>query len=259
MAPRSVTIPLPSPRLGLLAVGLLAGLIVGANLAPALGPRPALAQETEREPDRTISVSGAGRVNVVPDVVDLRLGVDVTRPKVKDARAVAAAQMNRVIAALKAAGIAEKDIQTANLSLQPVYDYSNSGAAPRLVGYRLTNTVAATVRDLDKVGDAVDGAMAAGANTLDSITFRVDDPAKAEAQARDAAMADAKAKADALAKAAGVSIVGVASIAETSSPVPVAYEYRGGAALDAAAEAPTPIMAGTNEVSVSVSVVYLLG
>ncbi|MBP1706234.1 MAG: hypothetical protein H6Q36_1973, partial [Chloroflexi bacterium] len=79
--------------------------------------------------------------------------MDVTRPKVKDARAVAAAQMNRVIAALKAAGIAEKDIQTANLSLQPVYDYSNSGAAPRLVGYRLTNTVAATVRDLDKVGD----------------------------------------------------------------------------------------------------------
>jgi hypothetical protein len=259
MSSSSVTIPLPSARLGLLAAGILAGLLVGANLAPALGPRPAQAQESEREPDRTISVSGTGRVSIVPDVVDIRLGVQVTRPKVKDARAVAAATMTKVVASLKAAGIAEKDIQTANLSLQPVYDYSNNGSAPRLVGYQLTNTVAATVRDLDKVGEAVDGAMAAGANTLDSLSFRVDDPATAEAQARDAAMADAKAKADALAKAAGVSIVGVASIAETSSPVPVAYEYAGARALDAAAEAPTPILAGTTEVSVSVSVVYLIG
>ncbi|MCU0483026.1 MAG: SIMPL domain-containing protein [Chloroflexi bacterium] len=258
MSSRSVTLPLPSARLGLLAAGTLAGLLVGANLAPTLGPRPALAQETEREPDRTISVSGTGRVSIVPDVVDIRLGVQVTKPKVKDARATAAAQMTRVVAALKAAGIADKDIQTANLSLQPVYDYSNSGAAPRLVGYQLTNTVSATVRDLDKVSEAVDGAMAAGANTLDSLSFRVDDPAGAEAQARDAAMADAKAKADALAKAAGVSIVGVASIAETSSPAPVPYEYAGREAFDAAA-APTPILAGTSEVSVSVSVVYLLG
>jgi len=258
MTPRSVTIPLPSTRLGLLAAGTLAGLLVGANLAPALGPRPAQAQETEREPDRTISVSGMGRVSITPDVADIRLGVIVIRPKVKDARAVAAAQMTRVVAALRAAGIAEKDIQTANLSLQPVYDYSQSGSPPRLTGYQLTNVVSATVRDLDKVDDAVDGAMEAGANTLDSLIFRVDDPAKAEAQARDQAMAAAKAKADAMAKAAGVSIVGVASIAETSSPSPMPYMYEGAKALDAAA-APTPILVGTNEVSVSVSVVYLIG
>jgi uncharacterized protein YggE len=258
MPSRSVTIPLPSARLGWLAAGTLAGLLVGTSLAPALGPRPALAQETEREPDRTISVSGIGRVSITPDVADIRLGVIVIRPKVKDARAVAAAQMTRVVAALRAAGIAEKDIQTANLSLQPVYDYSNDGKPPRLTGYQLTNTVSATVRDLEKLGDAVDGAMEAGANTLDSLTFRVDDPAKAEAQARDAAMAAAKAKADALAKAAGVSIVGVASIGETSAPVPVPYQYEGAKALDAAA-APTPIMVGTNDVTVSVNVVYLIG
>jgi len=258
MSSRSVTIPLPSVRLGWLAAGTLAGLLVGANLAPVLGPRPALAQDPEREPDRTISVSGLGRVSITPDVAEIRLGVQVTRPKVKDARAVAAAQMTRVIAALRAAGIAEKDIQTANLSLQPVYDYSNSGAPPRLTGYQLTNVVAATVRDLDKLDDAVDGAMEAGANTLDSLIFRVDDPAKPEAQARDAAMAAAKAKADALAKAAGVSIVGVASISETTSPTPVPYMYEGAKALDAAG-APTPILAGTTEVTVSVSVVYLIG
>jgi uncharacterized protein YggE len=165
--------------------------------------------------------------------------------------------MQAVIAALRKAGIADKDIQTTSLSLQPVYDYSTNNNPPRLTGYQIVNAVQATVRKLDTISDVIDGALAAGATTLDGITFRVDDPTAAEAQARDAAMKNARAKADALAKAAGVSITGVSSISEQSGsvPVPVPY-YAAGAAGDKAAS--TPVQVGTNEVDVSVGVVYLI-
>lgn len=258
MSTVTVNVPVPGTRARWLSVGALAGLLVGAALMPALGPRSARAVDGSETPEHTISVSGVGTVTVVPDVADVQLGVLVQRTKVRDAQAAAADLMTKVIAALRKAGIAEKDIQTSNLSLQPVYDYSTNGSAPRIVGYQLSNAVTATVRDLTKLSDAIDGALEAGANTLNGVTFRVDDPAKAEELARSSAMAAAKAKADALAKAAGVSIIGVASISETSSPTPVPVYYAGEAMADAA-KAPTPVLAGTSDVTVTVSVVYLIG
>ena len=258
MSTVTVNLPVPGARVRWLGVGALAGLLVGAALMPALGPRPARAVDGSQAPEHTISVSGVGRVTVVPDVADVQLGVLVQRPKVRDAQAVAAEQMTKVIAALRKAGIAERDIQTANLSLQPVYDYSTNGSAPRLVGYQLSNSVTATVRDLAKLSDAIDGGLEAGANTLNGVTFRVDDPTKPEQVARASAMTAAKAKADALAKAAGVSIIGVSSISETSAPPPVPVYYAGEAMTDAAKVA-TPVLAGTSDVTVTVSVVYLIG
>ena len=245
------------PRLGWLAAGAFAGLALAVAFGPALAPHPARAVDGTTTPEHTISVSGIGRVTTVPDVADVRVGVMVTRVKVRDAQAAAATAMQAVIAALRKAGIDDKDIQTTSLSLQPVYDYSSNGNAPRLTGYQIVNAVQATVRKLDTISDVIDGALSAGATTLDGITFRVDDPTGAEAQARDAAMKDARAKADALAKAAGVSITGVASISEQSGsvPVPMPY-YASGAAADKAAS--TPIAVGTNEVDVSVGVVYLI-
>jgi len=246
------------PRLGWLAAGAFAGLALAVAFGPALTLRPARAVDPTTTPEHTISVSGIGRVTTVPDVADVRVGVMFTRAKVRDAQAAAATAMQAVIAALRKAGIADKDIQTTSLSLQPVYDYSSNGNPPRLTGYQVVNAVQATVRTLDTISDVVDGALAAGATTLDGITFRVDDPAAAEGQARDAAMKDARAKADALAKAAGVSITGVSSISEQSGSVPVPVPYlTGGAALDKAA-ASTPVSVGTNEVDVAVSVVYLI-
>jgi hypothetical protein len=233
---------------------MVAGLALAVVMGPSLAPRAARAAD-ETEPDRTISVSGIGSVTLVPDVADLHVGVVVQRPKVKDARAAAAAAMAGVVKALRAAGVAERDIQTTTLSLQPIYDYSSNGAAPKLTAYEMRNGVVATVRDLDRLGDAVDGAIAGGGTTLDGISFRVDDPTGPEAQARTLAMKAARAKADALAAAAGVSIVGVASISEQASAMPWPVNYAG-AAKD---EAATPILAGTSEVSVSVSVVYLIG
>ena len=136
--------------------------------------------------------------------------------------------MTAVLAALRSAGIADKDLKTSILTLQPQYDYSNSGNPPRLDRLPFfSNAVSATVRNLDSLGDAIDGALAAGATSLDGVNFRVDDETKAEAQARTAAMADAKAKADALAIGGRRLDHGVASIVETVAPAPNPIPVRG--------------------------------
>ena len=236
-----------------LAGGVLAGLVLAVALGPAMAPRSARAVD-DTTPDRTISVGGTGTITLVPDVADLHVGVVIQRPKVRDARDAAAAAMQGVVKALLAAGIAERDIQTTTLSLTPVYQYPTN-ASPRITGYEMRNGVVATIRNLDKIADAIDGALTSGATTLDGITFRVDDPTAAEAQARAQAMKNARVKADALAGAAGVTIVGIASISETSSPAPWPVMYAAGAAKDAAA---TPVLAGTSDVTVTVSVVYLI-
>ena len=254
----TITIPTIGPRARWLAVATAATALLIAAAAPSFSPRPSLAVDATK-PDHTISVSGTGRVILAPDTADVRLGVTVQRSTVKAARADAAVAMTKVIAALKKLGIADADLQTSSITLQPQYDYTNGGNPPRLVGYQFSNSLAVTVRKLDVLGDAVDDALAAGATSLDSVSFRVDDETKAEAQARTAAMKDAKTKAEALAAAAGVSIEGVSSIVETAAatPYPVYYGREAApAAVDKAVA--TPIQAGTNEISITVAVVYLI-
>ena len=260
MSTQTISIPVPVvlSRGRWLALGLAAGLIVAAIVSPTLGPRQILAADPASPPEHTLSVSGSGRVSISPDTADLRLGVTATAKTVGDARADAAAAMTAVLASLRSLGIADRDMQTTILSLQPVYDYTSNTNPPRLTGYTLTNTISVTIRDLAQVGDAIDGALAAGATSLDSVAFRVADPAAAEKQAREAAMADATAKASTLAGAAGVSIIGVQSISETSAPTPWPIYY-GEAAGAAVKDVQTPVMAGTSEVSISVSVVYVIG
>ena len=208
-------------------------------------------------PPRTICVSGTGRISVVPDLADLRLGVTITAKTVEAARAANAKAMAGVIGTLKALGVAEGDIQTTNLSLSPAYDYSTNANPPRLTGYTLSNTIAVTLRDIAKLGAATDGALEAGATSLDSVSFRVDDPTAAEQEARVRAVADARSKADTLATAAGVSIVGVAAIAESGAPVPYPA-FRGEMTKVAFADASTPVETGVNEISISVAVTYLI-
>jgi len=257
MDPITLTIRLPGSRARWLAAGLATGLLVAAIASPAFTPRRTLAADTSTPAEHTIAVTGVGTVVTAPDVADLRLGVTFTRGTVRAARADAAAAMTKVIAALKALGIADKDIQTTNISLQPAYDYTSNANPPRITGYTLSNGVAVTVRDLDKVGDAIDNALAAGATTFDGVSFRVDDPAKAQQQARTDAMTQARAHANTLAAAAGVAITGVASISETSAQTPYPIFY--GAAAGAAKDVETPVQVGTTDVTITVSVVYLIG
>ncbi len=166
-------------------------------------------------PVRAVTTTGTGRVTLVPDLVELRLGVAITRPTASEAQADAAAAMAAVLAALRASGAADRDLRTEGLTLQPVMDYRND-LPPQLRGYELRNGVVARLRDLARLPEAIDGAIAAGATTLDGVRFEVEDCAAPEAAARDAAVADALAKAAALATAAGASLGPVLSIREGS-------------------------------------------
>ncbi len=238
--------------LGGAAVGVMSAIV----LAPSFGGGVSRAADTN-PPQHTISVSGTGRILVKPDVADISLGVHVERGKAKESEIAAAELMGKIIDALKAAGVADADIQTANLSLQPTYDYSSSKQF--ITGYATDNVVSITVRDLTKVGETVDAAVDAGATQVNGINFRVDDQAKVEAQARQAAMKDAKSKADALTSAAGVNITGVASISEVSSPIPQPYPYDlSGSAPAADTRAVTPVEPGKVTLEVTVTVTYLI-
>jgi uncharacterized protein YggE len=186
------------------------------------------------------------------------LGVSIQRDRAGDASIEAANLMDAVIASLIANGVAEDDIQTTQLSLDPVYNYDRNPAV--IVGYNATNIVSVTIRDLAKIGTIVDAAVDAGATNIGGISFRVDDSAALTVQARDAAMAEAKAVADQLAAAAGVEITGVVSIVENVSqpPMPIYYAAED-AAVGGARMAPTPVLAGNVDVVVQVAVVYSIG
>jgi uncharacterized protein YggE len=247
---------------GLLTIGravsvtAAGALLLGILIGPIIADNHAQGADSSGTPEHTITVSATGIVAGTPDVADVTLGVSVTKPSAQDARAAAAGAMQAVVASVKKNGIADKDIVTASIALNPVFDYSVSGS-PRLTGYQFSNSVKITVRDLARLPAVIDDGVTAGATQVQGISFRIDDPRPLEAQARNTAMTDARAKADALAKAAGVSIKGVATIAESSStPSPVYY-----AAADAAGakEASTPVQTGTTSVQVTVTISYLIG
>jgi uncharacterized protein len=203
----------------------------------------------------TIVVGGTGRVAVEPDVADLQLGVSITRPTVDAARADAAVAMASILAAVQAVGVPDRDIRTTLVSVQPRYDYRD-GRAPVLTGYDLSNSVHVTVRDLAALGSVIDGSLQAGATSMDSLSFRLDDPTEPERAARTAAVAQARARAEILAEAAGVAIGGVADIIEGGGPGSGYPQPK--AARMMLADAATPVEAGTTEISVSVTVTFRL-
>jgi len=205
----------------------------------------------------TIVVSGTGRVAVQPDVADLRLGVTVAKPTVEAARGEAAATMDAILRAVDGAGVARADVRTAMLSVQPRYDYRD-GRAAVLTGYEIANVVEVSVRDLSALGDVIDATLTAGATSMDALSFRLADPRPAEREARRQAMAEARSRADVLAEAAGVTVQGVSDIVEgqpVRPPGPVAKAQR----MALAADAGTPVEAGTLDVAVTVSVTYRAG
>lgn len=235
---------------GGVAAGMLGALLAGASLAPVA------AQDPSSPPQHTLSVSGTGTISVKPDTADVTVGVTVQRDTAGDAASDVANVMDAVITAVKTLGIAEEDIQTTSLSLSPVYDYDRTPY--RLVGYTANNLVTVTVRDITQTGPVIDAATGAGATDVNGITFRLADQAAAETQAREQAVKAARAKADTIATAAGTQITGISSISETNAPTPFPMAYEMSAGRTAADSAPMPVLSGTIEVRVDVSIVYLI-
>ena len=197
-------------------------------------------------------------MRVRPDVADLRLGVTFTEPTVEAARGAAGRVLTDVLTRMRALGIEDRDLQTSIVAVNPQYDYSREGKPPRLAGYSITNLVSVVVRKIEGVGEAIDAALGAGATSVDRISFRVADPSAAEAEARGAAVADARAKADGIAAAAGVSIEGVAAILEAGAAVPFPAPFPEMAKLAVAQDAGTPVEAGENEITATVTIAYRL-
>lgn len=227
------------------------GAIIVAIAAIAVQPAPAVGAPgtADTPPLHTITVSANGSVTLVPDVARVGVGVTVTKPTVKAAREAAGTAMNAMIAAIKALGIDEKDIRTTSIDLSPQY---NDSSTPKIVGYRMSEQLQITVRDLDKAGDVVDTATANGATDVNGLWFEVSDPAKAMDEARAAAITQARTSAQAMAAAAGVALGAVVSISESSVAIPGPYYY--GDALRTGAD--TKVQPGTQDVQASVTVVF---
>jgi uncharacterized protein len=250
------TLSLSRPGLRWLAGGLAVGLLV-ASLA---GPAVAAAQSQNDADDtvRSISVIGNGSVKAEPDVADISLGVTKQGEEAAEAAAKAAEAMESMIAALLEMGIAEADIQTTSLSLNPLYDWNNEPAS--IEGWEANNMVLVTIRDIDSVGAVVDAATAAGATNVHGISFRVEDATEAETAAREAAVADARTKADTLASAAGVTITGVISITELRDepPQPLYLDRAEMAFAAGDTAATTPVMPGEVELMVDIRIEYAI-
>ena len=252
----STTLTIARPqRLGWIAGGALVGVLGALLIGPGLSPARAQTTDDENQ-EHSLSVTGTGIVTVEPDTAEITVGVTVQRDQAGAAASDAANVMDAVVTAIKALGIEDKDIQTTSLALNPVYDYNSSPY--RLIGYQATNQVTVTVRDITKTGAVVDAATGAGATDVSNITFRLDDQAAAEAQAREQAVLNARAKADTIASAAGVEITGVISITETSAPLPTPEYYARDAAMASGEQAPTPVLGGTIDLTVNVYIVYAI-
>lgn len=218
---------------------------------PTAGEQPSQTQL------RTVTVIGVGRTTATPDIARVILGVDAVQSTLSPAVTEVNSKTADIIAAVKAAGIEAKDIQTAGFSIFPQQNFGPDGPGP-ITGYRVSNTVRVTIRNLDQVASLLDVAINAGANNVQGLTFTIDNPAPVEAEARVQAVADARAKADALAREAGAAVGRVFSISEviTGSPIPLpspilasAADARGGG---------VSIESGSQDVFVQIQVVYEL-
>ena len=187
----------------------------------------ALAPLAAQAADKTVTVTGEASVSVAPDIAVIRIGVSSLGKTAREASDANSQKMTTVLGAIKGSGIADKDVQTSRLTLQPQYDANKAGPA-RLLGFQVTNQVTVKIRDIDKLPNILDKAIGAGANEMSGIEFIVSEQSKLLDQARDEAIADARRKADLYAKAAGAKLGPVVAIVEegASPPRPIAAAFR---------------------------------
>lgn len=216
------------------------------------------AADTPTPTPNVITVTAEGQASGTPTVAYLTLGVQSTGATAQEALSNNSAAMQGVIAKIQQQGVASKDVQTADVSIQPQEERQPNGQVatpPKIAGYVATNTVVVTVRNLSTVGQVLDASVGAGANVAQGVRFGVDDPTALQQQAITQAVKSAKAQADTVAQAAGVTIAGLQSVT-VEQPSPVVPKV---AAMASAAPAPaTPVQPGQLSVTVQVTAVYRL-
>jgi uncharacterized protein YggE len=230
-----------------------------ALLAVPLLPTAAAAPPNQ-EPGtpHTLTVTGTGTAYGTPDVVQVGLGVETSNADIQVAMNDASNLMNAVIKALEDGGVDQKDIRTDSFNIYQDNNQPAPGSPQSQTGqpiYRVSTTVAVTVRQTDKVGDLLAAAVNAGANTVNYIQFSIENRTALESQARQLAVSDAHARAEELAGLLGVTLGDPLQVSEGSSgPTPV---FGGGVSMAAAVAAP-PISQGTLSVDMSVTITYAI-
>lgn len=207
-------------------------------------------------PGTRLDVSAIGEATRVPDLAIISAGVQTLQPTATAAIEENAVRMERVRAALKRAGIVDRDIQTASISLNPEYRYVEN-QSPVLTGYRASNNVSVKFRDLKRSGAILDALVREGANQLNGPSLTIDRPEEAYDEARIKAIAAGQRRAELYAKALGKRVIRLLSVSESGSmvpsPMPMAY------ARDAAmAVSKSEISAGTQDLQVTVSMSFEL-
>jgi len=242
--------------LALIPALLLAG-VVGWVWRGVANASTGAVQTPAEAPPRAITVVGNGKVTARPDMAMVQVGVETRNESAEAAVSENTQRMNAVLVALKNAGIAEQDVQTANFSLYADQQRGPNGELLRPIQYVASNIVRVTVRDLEKVGAVLDAVVNAGANQVYGISFGVANPNRLQLQAEENAVEDARARAQALAAKAGVQLGDVLSISETiSTPPPILY--RQDVAVAAPAAAPVPVQPGELEFNAQVQIVYAI-
>ena len=218
----------------------------------------------------TITVSGEGDVSAVPDTATFSVTIQEKAKTVAAAQEVATEKTNDIVDYLKEQGIEDKDIQTADYSVYPEYEYSTKVCAPNeycvpgkqtLTGYQVSQTITVKVRDTEQAGDLLTGVGERGASQVSGLSFTIDDEEALQNAARDEAIAQAKEKADNLARSLGVKVVRIVGFSENGSYPPMPYAYgRGGVAMDAAmsveAKTAPALPTGENKIYSNVTITY---
>jgi len=197
--------------------------IFAAGLLAAAAAVPAGAQQatiTQAIGGTRLDVNATGEVTRVPDLAVISAGVVTRAATAGSALSQAAARMARVRAALKAAGIEDRDIQTSNISLNPEYRYDNN-QPPRLTGYSASNTVNVRFRDIANAGKVIDALVAEGANQINGPTLTIDKPEAALDEARAKAVAAGRSRAELYARAMGLRVVRIVAVSESGGSYPV--------------------------------------
>jgi uncharacterized protein YggE len=218
---------------------------------------PAAASAAEPAPRRVV-VLGEGEATVKPDLAILTLTVMREAPSAREALDANNKAMAEVVAAMKASGVADRDLQTAGVQIMPRYDYTNKPdgtQVAKLAAYQVSNTLTVRVRDLAKTGEILDKSVSLGVNQGGGVAFSNEDPSATLTEARKKAVANALAKAKTLTEAAGVQLGRIVEISDVSYPQPpvpiVAKAYE-------AADSAVPVEAGESAYKVQISVTFEL-
>ncbi len=220
-----------------------------AGLVMAVAPAGTARAETGPQ----IVVGGEGRVEAVPDMATLRLGVQQRADSPGAALELTSEATRAVLDRIEAAGVAARDVQTSELSLGPVWEYDQGRQSQRLAGFEASNMVTVRARDLDGLGALLDSVVTAGATRFDGLQFGLSEAVALQDEARRRAVADALRKAALYAEAAGVPLGPVTRISETAVSVPRPATLR---SADMAMSEAVPVAQGEIEITARVTVEF---